>query len=912
MRLVAGHRLNPTCVFVRARVCVSSSLSLVVFAIVAVISHTRVSRDEAYDYKCIMASNRDAEYKYKVECADSEVALNALKSEIRELASINKVALYDGYPDPMSAASRLAAVLEGFLLRVLPPQARRLTELKGVLDRSSLSIAHGCGYGAGFAGTKTLARLSGMESPMGVPRKGGSNVAADSDAAEAERVIKGQPSKDYQSEYILTKADTYEFPRDNEDAQRLFSDIEALTHRGRADEAHNSNAMSKGSNAKEDNAPAEEDGGELGESAKESNAAGSGGNGDGGSNSSRRSGSKSARRNNSHGSHSSRQASAQTFRGRIMASFYSPTSVRDRGVPAVPPRNAPGDCSSSSVDEDISVVRARIPRLSWVFGEAGVGKSSFLMNMVFRLFFGGLSARRTCEFVYFFHTKRATFAEVRAQLVSMLSTRAHGKDAASRRGPSCSSTASAANGGEEGGGDDTDDLEWALRKWLGRHPGIDLIIIIDGLDMITSKNVLRETWILLDALLSASESSDRVRILVSSRRPMTRECMSATERTRRAHLIFKSSATLQLCVRYVHIRPISTPEKKAIIARKASRARKTMDESIEDMLCLSQATKNPRYLTILMDELLNFGSFDKLHAFAASLMRARDATEILSFQMDRLEAGFNIFLGGIVQKILLTLLEYSDTNPLNLHELCLIVADAFPEPPFHYIRYITRLVLSSSTHILRKEADVYFVSEPARDLLVLYYVYDHIYETTLMEFPQALSESYVGAHGYVIAGLIRCCLHIVDVVLPWFGRRQQRQGRASMVMKSNRFSRIAPIVSHRPSSMGMDTGVTRTFGSGVMDNRGSISRLSYTVDDQLMSTRDVDGKRSWFGRSETWRSLADRTTWERDAFDELNELGSSVDEELGRMNGGKSIAKTTGNVESGYSSGDGPVGAISS
>ncbi len=92
----------------------------------------------------------------------------------------------------------------------------------------------------------------------------------------------------------------------------------------------------------------------------------------------------------------------------------------------------------------------------------------------------------------------------------------------------------------------------------------------------------------------------------------------------------------------VRLRPLNEAERRTIIRAVPRLVAKTLDERQIDALLANPATQNPLFLTVALEELRGYGSFERLNQMIAALPRNGDAVTKLFVQVFvRLEEEFN-------------------------------------------------------------------------------------------------------------------------------------------------------------------------------------------------------------------------------------------------------------------------------
>ena len=579
-----------------------------------------------YDQKCIMAASDDMEFKYKVECGDSASALAKLKDEIRTLAYDDKVALFDEYPDPMTAAANLFAALEDFLDEVLPMDTYEMEKIQKDIMRQA--------YGHGAIDEKRLSmtvRLSKIMSKKSLNHTVGSsddldNDGGDANGAELESISElsrksgGQEILDSQTSFIVNAAENYVLPN-HKQLNRLVERVDNILVTG------------------------------------------------------------------------------------------------------------------AQLDEFME-------DLTWITGIPGSGKSSFLAYLVKNYFFRG-SREGNCDVAYYFHSPSATTVDyefIRDQLSRMI--------VPDKRPPWLIGTANI----KVNKIIKRDPLSWALDTWLREHKHELLFIFLDGLENVVEGNFvkkkLRETTVgltfeflkLLKTLCQRRGDNDgRIKVMLTSSHEYKQSpsVSAALKKLRSGSGGGRSSFCSGCKMMELDMIPMSSSDKKHICDYTASRGRKTLDQDIVDMIIESTSCENPRFLNLLVDELLHFGSFDKLDIHARRLMKAGNVQELLSFQFDRLETAFNALLDNIVKEIMLTSLQ---NELLTLEEMCQVMSrTTYQTVPMYYLVYVTRLVLSSCHGIIQLGINNrYHVTRAAKNIIAEYYGYDEVVMKTVQEYGATL------------------------------------------------------------------------------------------------------------------------------------------------------------------------------
>jgi tetratricopeptide (TPR) repeat protein len=179
--------------------------------------------------------------------------------------------------------------------------------------------------------------------------------------------------------------------------------------------------------------------------------------------------------------------------------------------------------------------------------------------------------------------------------------------------------------------DTTDELVGLFRSLIeGTRKTEKLVLIVDGLDQFEEMDQPQELYWLPETLAA------NVRIIIS--------CNESSDRANRAIQRAKEIRFEQL-----FLTGLDDDERTEIIRQVPSISAKTLDESQVDLLMRNPATRNPLFLSIALEELKGFGSFEHLNQRidqfpnpANSAMADEDAVEgIFQQVIGRLENDFN-------------------------------------------------------------------------------------------------------------------------------------------------------------------------------------------------------------------------------------------------------------------------------
>ena len=177
----------------------------------------------------------------------------------------------------------------------------------------------------------------------------------------------------------------------------------------------------------------------------------------------------------------------------------------------------------------------------------------------------------------------------------------------------------------------TDELVGLFRSLLVRTRKTEkLVLIIDGLDQFEEMDQPQELYWLPETV------NANVRIIVS--------CNEESDRGNRA-----SQRATELRFGHLYLTGLDDEERREIIRQVPSISAKTLDESQVDLLMGNPATRNPLFLSIALEELKGFGSFEHLNQRidrfpnpAKSAMADEEAVEgIFQQVIGRLEHDFN-------------------------------------------------------------------------------------------------------------------------------------------------------------------------------------------------------------------------------------------------------------------------------
>jgi telomerase protein component 1 len=183
--------------------------------------------------------------------------------------------------------------------------------------------------------------------------------------------------------------------------------------------------------------------------------------------------------------------------------------------------------------------------------------------------------------------------------------------------------------------EDAPSLPAVFRRFLAMVPaGARVVIIVDGIDQFDDPERLADlSWLV-------SELPSEVRIVVSCADDGEPGAMLVA-RLRRAGLS------------ELRVPPLTRAERATIVRELPSLSAKVLENDQIEMLLANDATENPLYLAVALEELRGVGAFDQITERIASLPRDESATIAVFVQvLERLEREFD---GSIARSALSTL-----------------------------------------------------------------------------------------------------------------------------------------------------------------------------------------------------------------------------------------------------------------
>jgi nephrocystin-3 len=180
-----------------------------------------------------------------------------------------------------------------------------------------------------------------------------------------------------------------------------------------------------------------------------------------------------------------------------------------------------------------------------------------------------------------------------------------------------------------------DDILRDFAVWLAKarlkaaHDGIKFIVILDALNQLEDKDYAH-----ILGWLPTEPFRDNLRLIVST---LPGDTLEAIEKRG---------------IEIKKVEPLTSDEKKKMTVDYLKRYGKTLDTKFIDRLAKTDATSNPLYLKILLDELRVTGTFDNLEKRLNDYLSAKDIPSLLQKVLTRYQKDYEHDRKGLVGEAL--------------------------------------------------------------------------------------------------------------------------------------------------------------------------------------------------------------------------------------------------------------------
>ncbi|EGC30921.1 hypothetical protein DICPUDRAFT_58027 [Dictyostelium purpureum] len=169
-------------------------------------------------------------------------------------------------------------------------------------------------------------------------------------------------------------------------------------------------------------------------------------------------------------------------------------------------------------------------------------------------------------------------------------------------------------------------------QYIMSHPtmnGKRVIVLIDGLDKMDQRDNSQELiWF-------PKIYPQGFKMIVST-----------TNSTRQAEILKKRNSSI------INIQPFSEPERKSMVRLYLQKYAKKLTDQQEIQIAISKSTSNPRFLQLVLDDILVFGDYEKLDTRVKTLYRAKNTSNLYEIILDRIEKDYDPKGKGLVKEFL--------------------------------------------------------------------------------------------------------------------------------------------------------------------------------------------------------------------------------------------------------------------
>ncbi|KAK5578408.1 hypothetical protein RB653_008079 [Dictyostelium firmibasis] len=169
-------------------------------------------------------------------------------------------------------------------------------------------------------------------------------------------------------------------------------------------------------------------------------------------------------------------------------------------------------------------------------------------------------------------------------------------------------------------------------QYIMSHPSLNgkrLVILIDGLDKLDPRENSQELiWF-------PRSFPHNVKVIVSS-----------IQGSRQSEVLKKRGSHI------LSILPFTEAERKSMVRLYLQKYAKKLSDQQEIAIAVSKSTTNPRFLQLLLDDILVFGDFERLNDRIKTLLRAKNTSELYEIILDRIEKDYDPKAKGLVSEFL--------------------------------------------------------------------------------------------------------------------------------------------------------------------------------------------------------------------------------------------------------------------
>ncbi|KAN0023190.1 hypothetical protein ACTFIU_011353 [Dictyostelium citrinum] len=169
-------------------------------------------------------------------------------------------------------------------------------------------------------------------------------------------------------------------------------------------------------------------------------------------------------------------------------------------------------------------------------------------------------------------------------------------------------------------------------QYVMSHPSLNgkrLVLLIDGLDKLDPRENSQELiWF-------PRSFPHNVKVIVSS-----------IQGSRQSEVLKKRGSHI------LSILPFTEAERKSMVRLYLQKYAKKLSDQQEIAIAVSKSTTNPRFLQLLLDDILVFGDFERLNDRIKTLLRAKNTSELYEIILDRIEKDYDPKAKGLVSEFL--------------------------------------------------------------------------------------------------------------------------------------------------------------------------------------------------------------------------------------------------------------------
>ncbi|EAL63771.1 TPR repeat-containing protein [Dictyostelium discoideum AX4] len=169
-------------------------------------------------------------------------------------------------------------------------------------------------------------------------------------------------------------------------------------------------------------------------------------------------------------------------------------------------------------------------------------------------------------------------------------------------------------------------------QYVMSHPSLNgkrLVLLIDGLDKLDPRENSQELiWF-------PRNFPHNVKVIVSS-----------IQGSRQSEVLKKRGSHI------LSILPFTEAERKSMVRLYLQKYAKKLSDQQEIAIAISKSTTNPRFLQLLLDDILVFGDYERLNDRIKTLLRAKNTSELYEIILDRIEKDYDPKAKGLVSEFL--------------------------------------------------------------------------------------------------------------------------------------------------------------------------------------------------------------------------------------------------------------------